>query len=239
MKQLLAIDCENICINNIKDIISKITNYEILLFFGHKQRIKNLPLNPNLEIIQADGHAPNYLDFQLITELAIRSQKEKISNIYIVSNDNGFDAAVNQLSRHGIEAKRLNIDEFNNTFSTNNINKKSTIIKSVVISNDETSKQSTLTEKQFKEKLKKLGQNNNKYVRQACMILTKIYKNHKFESFSGEALNEIISPICKEKELEKMKNCITKSKIISGPKNKKQINIDNLDSFVKSLTNIK
>lgn len=100
-KILYVFDLENVALSNIKDRIEHMGNaYDYLLFFGFNQRIKNLPLVSTVECLQSDGTGHNYLDFQLTSELALRTNSNTYSEIIIVSDDTGFKAVEKHLSRY-------------------------------------------------------------------------------------------------------------------------------------------
>ena len=62
---------------------------------------KLLNCKTQLEIFKADHGTPNALDFQLVSLMFLRIRKDE--DTYIVSKDNGFDAAVKLGRRQGIE----------------------------------------------------------------------------------------------------------------------------------------
>lgn len=100
-KTLCIFDLENIPLSKLKEKIEQIGDaYDYLLFFGYGQRIKHLPVVSTIEILQADGMGHNYLDFQLVSELTIRANSGLYSDIIVISNDTGFDAVINYLSRY-------------------------------------------------------------------------------------------------------------------------------------------
>lgn len=98
---LYVFDLENVALSNIKDKIENMGDaYDYLLFFGFKQKIKNLPLVSTVECLQSDGTGPNYLDFQLTSELGLRTNSNTYSEIIIISDDTGFKAVANHLTRY-------------------------------------------------------------------------------------------------------------------------------------------
>lgn len=103
-KTMYVFDLENVPLSTVKEKIESMGNgYDYLLFFGYNQRIKQLPVVSSVEVLQADGTGENYLDFQLVAELSTRL--ETYNKTIIVSNDKGYDAVINHLSRY----KKANI----------------------------------------------------------------------------------------------------------------------------------
>lgn len=100
-KILYVFDLENVALSNVKDRIEHMGDvYDYLLFFGFNQKIKNLPLVSTVECLQSDGTGPNYLDFQLASELGLRTNSNTYSEIIIVSNDTGFNSVAKHLTRY-------------------------------------------------------------------------------------------------------------------------------------------
>lgn len=113
-KTLYIFDLENVPLSTVKEKIESMGNgYDYLLFFGYNQRIRHLPTVSSIEILQADGTGENYLDFQLVSELTTKANSGAYSNIIVVSNDKGFDAVINHLSRYtNVAVSRQNGETF-------------------------------------------------------------------------------------------------------------------------------
>lgn len=150
MKKLIIVDCENISIKSIKDKLEKESmSTEIVLFLGHNQGISDIPLGRPVEFLRATGVGKDYLDFQLVTEVTIRAIKKKYDNIIVITNDTGFDAAIERLKLHGINAERMAI-----TPSTKQEKKK---VKEIIKENKtNTNIIDFANEKTFKQGLQKL-----------------------------------------------------------------------------------
>lgn len=79
---------------------------------------KLLNCKTQLEIFKTDHGTPNALDFQLVSLMFLRIRKDE--DTYIVSKDNGFDAAVKLGRRQGIE-RIYRISTINEIFKSDNM----------------------------------------------------------------------------------------------------------------------
>lgn len=104
---LLIIDCENCSFENIKKQIETIIDTDIIMIVGALQvENKYKCLSDNIETIKSNKVFQNAADFVLISVLSQRLSQHKYKKAIIMSNDRGFDSAVNYLTSIGYNVTR-------------------------------------------------------------------------------------------------------------------------------------
>lgn len=147
----MIIDCENVYTKKLIPIIESLKNWKVILVVGHTQKIE-VPNAKFVEVLKVDGSGHNYADFVIVTELSRQIMSTKYQSSCIISNDTGFNAAVNYLKKLGYIVNRYGLVEFKKRFDK----KKSLEIKSIKDSL-KTKETLTKTEKTVSKLLKSKG----------------------------------------------------------------------------------
>lgn len=111
--RLYLVDYENVSNAGLIGINQLSANDLVIIFYG--AQVNSIPYEPhiaitdsaaNIEQMKAGKTAKNYLDFQLTTYLGYKLGQNSYSEIYVISNDSGFDAVVDFWSQRGHSIKR-------------------------------------------------------------------------------------------------------------------------------------
>lgn len=181
--RLYLVDYENVSDAGLIGVNKLSAKDFVIIFYG--SRVKSIDYEShiaitdstaNIEEMKAEKTAKNYLDFQLTTYLGYKLGQNSYSEIYVISNDSGFDAVVDFWSQRGYSIKRqeaivvteksaksqANNKASNKTSGTNNKtnskSKKATAKSSTANKNNTKSTKSKSTAKQQPKKAKASSQ---------------------------------------------------------------------------------
>ena len=111
--RLYLVDYENVSDAGLVGVNKLSAKDFVIIFYG--SRVKSIDYEShiaitdstaNIEEMKAEKTAKNYLDFQLTTYLGYKLGQNSYSEIYVISNDSGFDAVVDFWSQRGYSIKR-------------------------------------------------------------------------------------------------------------------------------------
>lgn len=109
--RLIIYDCENCYKENLAKRLSKMQKYEIVFVVGKRQNIK-IKESEAVTILKSDKIAHNHADFIAVTELSRRLHTKKYQSACIISNDKGFDGAINLMREYGFSVNRYGPETF-------------------------------------------------------------------------------------------------------------------------------
>lgn len=237
MNRLMIFDCENICTKKLNYIIENLKDWDVILFFGNGQRMNNLPKTESLEVIQASGTGKNYADFQIVTEFTYKMLHEKYKSGVIVSNDCGYEAAIERLKKYKFTVNRYSEKEFIQKFDKTENKQKLTIKIDEEIKEtkkEKNTKQEKLTKQDFSKIARKIiSKNPTKPKHQAYTVITTIFNKYGINEFTAENYKEITKNIFGNNDKRILK-IMEEAKVIEGTK-QKHLNVNNINDFVKKL----
>ena len=117
--KIMLIDGEN-CYSN--ELIKRVRNrrdWEVIIVIGRDQT-HNIPDNANIDIERCEIVGHNAADFRIIAELTHKIFTQKYEEAVIVSNDKGFDSAVEYIKKQGIRIRRLSYQYMLSKFGSYN-----------------------------------------------------------------------------------------------------------------------
>ena len=114
MKQIFFIDSENV--NDLWVSLLDTTDEEAQLLVFYTKNSPHMGYSNVRKLKESDRpitfikcyEGTNALDFQLVSELAFRLKECEDYEMVVVTNDNGFDAAVNYWKDRGFNVRRIN-----------------------------------------------------------------------------------------------------------------------------------
>lgn len=110
--ELALIDCENCSIESVKNQIKHIIYTDIFLVVGALQsetRYRNLGININT--IKCNKIHKDAADFVLIAALVKLMMENEYNRATIISNDIGYDSAIEYLKSTGLNVRRCSPDK--------------------------------------------------------------------------------------------------------------------------------
>lgn len=240
MNRLMIFDCENICTKKLNYIIENLKDWDVILYFGNSQRMNNLPKIDGLEVIQASGTGKNYADFQIVAEFTYKMLHEKYKSGVIVSNDCGFEAAIEKLKKYNFTVNRYSEKEFIQKFNKTENQEKITI---KIEENINTKKENKKEEKIIKEKITKrefknlIGKittkNPTKARKHAGMIVSTLFNKYGTKDFTKQEYKTITENIFGNND-QKILKLMEETNVIEGT-TKKHLNINNINNFIQTL----
>lgn len=110
MKNVLVVDCENCYGKDTREILKNYKAWTIILVFGKFQEVDYSLITGNMQIERSSLTSKNSADFVVVSIAASMLQSKEVEKLCIVSNDKGFDSAVNYLRKNGHNINRYNTE---------------------------------------------------------------------------------------------------------------------------------
>ena len=111
MQTLLVIDGENAFNSIVREKVSKLKNTQATVVIGKRQNITGIDCE-DIEVIRVVVERKNSVDFVVVSVVADKMTTRKYSNAIILSDDTGFDSAVQYLKSAGYRVRRVGYREF-------------------------------------------------------------------------------------------------------------------------------
>lgn len=115
-QKLVIVDCENCYTKNLVKILNRHKEYHYILIAGPYQKIDVSKHFVPMDLIRSKVACKNAADFLVIT-VAVLNIQEGFDEIYIVSNDKGFDSPILYLRGIGYKIQRIGSAYVENDFS--------------------------------------------------------------------------------------------------------------------------
>lgn len=106
---LLAVDCENCSAEMLKDLLFIKRKRHIIFVVGKGQNEENyIKMCETAECVKCNKSGKNSADFVLVALVTQMLAQNKYKRASIISNDKGFDSAIDYLRSAGFKVNRLN-----------------------------------------------------------------------------------------------------------------------------------
>lgn len=109
---LLMVDCENCSIDSIEYNMKHLIDTDVVCVVGPSQsEFRYASLGLRLKTIKCQKPGKNSADFVLVADLVTRLATGNYIKAIIMSNDNGYDAAILHLNKLGYDVVRIPSDK--------------------------------------------------------------------------------------------------------------------------------